>query len=168
MAITGIQVELLLHQLTAVVKLLEVLQLHIHHILVHYKTEALEKGDMDMIQISTMELEEVVAGMVEEGPLMQEPVVVDLVILVQLLSVGQQGCKMEFAPVMAMPVLLLFPQINYFTFLTYQILLYSHLSRREENIMDDTDEGQNISKQRSCSFANFFFNYFISYRMCRK
>lgn len=126
-AITGIQVELLLHQLMAVVKLLEVLRLHIHHILVHYKMEVSEKGDMDMIQISIMELEEVVAGMVEEEHLMLVPVVVALVILVQLLSVGQQECKMEFAPVMAMPVLLLCLQIDVF------ILLFSYLSRRNRD-----------------------------------
>ena len=47
-------------------------------------------------------------------------------------------------PVMAMPESLLFLQINYFTFQTYLYLLYSHLSRREEKLKDDADEGQNI------------------------
>ena len=52
-----------------------------------------------------------------------------------------------------MPESLSFPQINYFVFLTYHILLFSHLSRREEKLKDDINEGQNTSLQRSCSFA---------------
>jgi hypothetical protein len=43
-----------------------------------------------------------------------------------------------------MPVSLLFLQINYLAFYIFCYLLYSHLSRREENIMDDINEGQNI------------------------
>jgi hypothetical protein len=52
---------------------------------------------------------------------------------------------MVSVPVTVMLVSLSFQLINYSTFQVYRILLYSHLSRREEKLKDGADESQNIS-----------------------